>query len=187
MHRLLRAIRGAVVIGLLWAIPFAVVGFLAAPILRKLANAPPLGVLDSALSEMLRSALTVGQTGFLAGLAFSLVLSVAARRRTFQQLTTRQMLRWGITSILLLMGPPMILMLIMRSELSRWRLGDVAWLGGGLLLSAGCAVATLLLARRGAARGGEAIGSGSAHLIGEPAPNFSTPAAAEAPSPARKA
>jgi hypothetical protein len=162
MTRLLRAIRGAVGIAIVWAIPWAIAGFLASPILRRLSNAPPPGLLRSSLEYALDYATLMAWYGFLAGLAFSLVLSFAARRRVLGQLTTRQMAVWGVVASVLLTGPPMILALLNRSD--GWRAGDPVWLGGGLLLSAGCAVGTLLLARKGAAPPAELGGERRAAL-----------------------
>lgn len=140
----LRAFRGALVIAVLWAIPWTIVGSIASPLMRKFANALP----PTSLMDYLRDGLLIGWYGFLAGLAFSLVLAFAARRRTLEQLTWRQMAQWGLVSSVLLTAPPMVLMLLNRTD--GWRPGDPFYLGGSLILSAGCAVASLLLARRGA-------------------------------------
>jgi hypothetical protein len=143
MSNLLRRIRGAVGIGLLWALPWALAGMLASPVIRKFAHAmPPRSILDR-----LFDGLFIGWYGFLAGLVFSVVLAFAGRRKSIADLTTGRVLVWGLASSVLLTAPPMMVMLAGRPD--GWRAEDPFYLGGSLALSAGCAVASLLLARRG--------------------------------------
>ncbi len=143
MSNLLRRIRGAVGIAVLWALPWALTGTLASPIIRKFEQAlPPKSLLDRFSDGLL-----IGWYGFLAGLVFSLVLAFAARRKSLAELTTGRMVVWGFASSVLLTAPPMISMLAGRPD--GWRAEDPFYLGGSLILSAGCAVASLLFARRG--------------------------------------
>jgi hypothetical protein len=143
MSNLLRRIRGAVVIGLLWAVPWGVAGMLASPVIRRFAHAPP----PRSVFDRLFDGVFIGWYGFLAGLVFSLVFAFVARRKAIADLTPGRMVLWGMASSVLLTAPPMIAMLASRSD--GWRAEDPFYLGGSLLLSAGCAVASLLLARRG--------------------------------------
>ncbi len=140
--RLLHRVRSAVVVGLLWAVPWALAGLVASPLLITMSRAR-----ISPLDALLMSGL-IGWYGFLAGLTFSfvLVVVVAARRRTLRELTPLRMLAWGATSSVVLTAPPMLHMLAGRPD--GWRTEDPVWLGGSLLLSGGCALASLLIAQR---------------------------------------
>jgi hypothetical protein len=138
----LRRVRGALGIGLAWAVPWWIVGSLLSPYLRTLANAsPPGSIVQSILDGTL-----IGWYGFLAGITFSFVLGVAGRRRSFRDLTTSRIMKYALTSSALLMGPPMIYMLAGRAD--GWRLEDAVYLSGGVILTAACSVATLVAARR---------------------------------------
>ena len=138
----LRRIRGAVGIGLAWAIPWWIVGAALSPYLRVLANAPP----PRSLGEALLDGSVIGWYGFLAGVAFSGVLAIAGRSRSFSDLTPLRIARYAVASSAVLMGPPMVYMLAGRSD--GWRLEDAVYLTGGVLLSVGCSIATLIAARR---------------------------------------
>jgi hypothetical protein len=144
MTGFLRRLRGAVFLGVLWAIPWGVAGTLASPIIRGFAHARP----PQSLADRLVDGMFIGWYGFLAGLAFSLVLAFAARRRSMRELTPGRAAVWGLASSVLLTAPPMIAMLIGRTD--GWRPEDPFYLGGSLVLSAACAATSLLLARRGA-------------------------------------
>lgn len=137
-----RRFRGALVMAGLWALPWGAAGIAASPITRKLANALP----PDSFGDFLADGLLAGWYGFLAGLSFSVVLAIASRRRSFSQLTTGRMLFWGLSSSVMLTVPPMMAMLASRPD--GWRAEDPFYLGASLILSAGCAVATLWLARR---------------------------------------
>ena len=139
---LLRKLRGAISLGLVWAIPWWFAGALLSPYLRTLANAlPPRSIADAAFDGLL-----TGWYGFLAGVVFSGLLAVVGRRRAFREITPPQMAGWGIASAALLMAPPMVYMLANRAD--GWRTQDIVYITSGFLLSAGCAAATLALARR---------------------------------------
>jgi hypothetical protein len=138
----LRRVRGAVGIGLAWAFPWWVVGTAMSPYLRVLAKAIP----PQSLGEAIVDGSLIGWYGFLAGAMFSFVLAIAGRRRDFSELTTSRVLRYAVASSALLMGPPMVYMLAGRTD--GWRLQDAVYLAGGMILTAGCSVGTLLAARR---------------------------------------
>ena len=139
----LHKVRGAIGLGLAWAVPWWLAGALLSPYLRSLANAlPPQSIGDAAFDGLL-----IAWYGFLAGLAFAGMLAVVGRRRTLRDLRPAQMARWGLASATVLMAPPMIYMLANRID--GWRTEDLVYIGGGLLLSAGCAAATLAAAQRG--------------------------------------
>jgi hypothetical protein len=155
MSNLLRRIRSAVGIAVLWAIPWAVAGTLASPLIRKFAHAMP----PRSLVDRLVDGLFIGWYGFLAGLVFSVVLTWAARRKSIAELTTGRMVVWGLASSVLLTVPPMVAMLASRPD--GWRAEDPFYLGGSLVLSAGCAVASLVMARRGRPDERELLAEGS--------------------------
>jgi hypothetical protein len=137
----LRRVRGAIVIGLAWALPWWVVGTVMSPYLRSLANAHP----PRSLGEAILDGSFIAWYGFLAGVTFSFVLAVAGRRRRFSELTTARMVKYAIASSALLMGPPMIYMLAGRAD--GWRMQDAVYLTGGVLLTAACSVGSLIAAR----------------------------------------
>jgi hypothetical protein len=89
--------------------------------------------------------------GFLGGLAFSLVLGFAARRRRFEELSLAHVGAWGAVAGLVVGILPFS---IAESASGRplWSLGLVI-LGTIALLSAGSAVASLALARLAERRG----------------------------------
>lgn len=137
-----RRIRGAIGIGLAWALPWWIVGTALSPYLRTLANAMP----PRSLAEAILDGSVIGWYGFLAGVTFSFVLGVAGRRRGFSDLTPSRVMKYAFTSSALLMGPPMLYMLAGRAD--GWRLQDAVYLSGGVILTAACSVGTLIAARR---------------------------------------
>ena len=138
----LRRARGALGVGLAWAVLWWIVGTILSPYLRTLANAPP----PQSIAEAILDGALIGWYGFLAGITFSFVLGVAGRRRSFRDLTTSRIMKYAFTSSALLMGPPMIYMLAARAD--GWRLQDAVYISGGVILTAACSVATLVAARR---------------------------------------
>lgn len=143
--RFLRAIRGALSIGALWSIPWAIAGIIASPVVWRFAHArPPHGFADRLLDGI-----WIGWYGFLAGLAFSLILAVMTRMRATHDLTPKRIAFWGALSSVLLTAPPMAIMLASRAD--GWRAEDPFYLSASLILSVSCAVSTLLIARHNAA------------------------------------
>lgn len=137
-----RRIRAAVGTGLTWAVVWGVAGAIASPLLSAFANARPDGILLNAIVF----AVTIGWYGFLAGAVFSIILAVAGRRLSFNELTPARTGLLGIAASVLLTVPPMILMVTQRPD--GWRVEDGVYMLGSLLLSTACATGTLLLARR---------------------------------------
>jgi hypothetical protein len=145
-------------------------GIVASPYLSELA-----GGRSSVLEGLVYGPL-IGWYGFLAGLVFSGVLAVAARRRQLRELSPRGMGLMGAAASVLLTAPPMVYMLAGRTD--GWRSEDLLYRGGSLVLSAACAAGSLMLARRGA-------GVPAEMLFSAPAPT-SLPAASQPPRGARR-
>lgn len=131
----LRRVRGAVLMGLTWAIGWGLVGGL----LELLANfIPGLNVVDMWIQ-------TLAIPGFIAGTCFSLVLRVAAGGRKFNELSLPRFGAWGAIGGLLLGG--VLFLLTAGAEIHWWR--TAVTLGTLTLVSAASAVGTLALARKG--------------------------------------
>ena len=129
-----RRVRGALLMGLTWAVvwgPIAVlVGLLVDP--------------DGSMDEMW---VAIGALpGFVGGVVFATVLGIAARRRRIGELSLSRVAAWGAAAGLLvgvlpfLVGEP-------DTERPLWLLALVV-VGAITLLSAGSAAASLALARR---------------------------------------
>jgi hypothetical protein len=145
MRHILRRLRGALGMGLLWAFGGALVGGLIEGILNILPGSDMwLGV------DMWPAALAI--PGFLAGVAFSGVLALAEGRRGFDELRLPRVALWGALGGVLLggiFGLPLVALAVLA------------------LTSAASAAGTLALARRGAPRelvsgAGKEIDSGRA-------------------------
>jgi hypothetical protein len=131
-----RRLRGAVGMGLTWAVGWAIFGLFIGVGMRFVGL--PMGwfvaVFDSPLPAL-------GVPGFFSGAVFSLVLGVAARRRRFDQLSLPLFAGLGALGGLLLS-------LIPAGALAVQQPGVLAVISGTLtVLSAGSATGTLLLAR----------------------------------------
>jgi hypothetical protein len=97
MKRWLRPIRGAIGMGLTWAVGWGLVGFLFEMILNILPG-NDLGHIVDMWPQFL------AMNGFLGGVVFSMVLGVAAGRRRFDQLSIRGFGACGALGGLLLGG-----------------------------------------------------------------------------------
>jgi hypothetical protein len=144
--RLGRFVRGAVGMGLAWSVPWGIAAVLLSPYLWSVTSVPTPRSLVGALSVAGLLGAMFGWYGFLSGATFSLVLAVAARGRRLHELTKARMAALGTVASVLLTGPPTMYMLAHRRD--GWRDEDAVFLAGGLLLSAGCAAASLMVARR---------------------------------------
>lgn len=133
MKKWLRRIRGAVGMGLTWAVVWAVVavgvGLLVDP--------------DGSMDEMWPA---IGAyPGFLGGVVFSVVLAIVARRRRLEELSISRVAAWGAVAGLLVgifpftIGDP-------TTEIPLWQLATLV-IGSITLLSAGSAAGSLALAR----------------------------------------
>lgn len=138
-----RRIRSALSTGLTWAVVCGVVGVIASPWLAARAHAV---VNEYALNAAIIGIVN-GWYGFLAGTIFAGVVAVAARHRSLRELTLLKAGLWGTMASLVFTVPPTIFMLAQRRD--GWRSDDMVYLSGSLVLCTGCAIGTLLLARRG--------------------------------------
>lgn len=127
MHQFVRRLRGALGMGLIWALGGALVGGLIEGVLNILPGSDMwLGV------DMWPAALAI--PAFLAGVAFSVVLALAESRRGFDELRLPRVALWGaLGGVLLggLFGLPLVAIAVLA------------------LTSGASAAGTLALARRG--------------------------------------
>lgn len=173
----LRRSRGAVGMGLTWAAGWALFGVLIGVTSVLLPGLP-----WDAFFEVFDAPLpALAIPGFLGGALFSAVLGIAGRRRRFEELSLFRFAAWGAVGGLLLSLVPAAMVAVGLATLSRpdaglWRL--TATIGGPLmLLSAGSAAGSLMLARR--AEGRASLGDG-ADAAGQGVPSLSAPAGARA-------
>ena len=149
MKKWLRRIRGAVGMGLTWAVGWALGGLLIGVASIVLPWLPWwdafFAVFDAPLPAM-------AVPGFFAGMFFSTVLGIAGRRRRFSELSLRAFAAWGAMGGLLLIAFPFVLVgvgLASTSGSSIHPLKALAVIAGPfMLLSVVSASATLLLARK---------------------------------------
>ena len=145
MGKWLRRVRGAVGMGLLWALVWAPVAVL---IGTRIVDP------DNSMDEMW---VMVGALpGFLSGVAFSAVLGVAARRRRLDELSIARVGGWGAVAGLLIGILP--LLLGDRGGSPMWPLAIVV-IPSITLLSAVSAAGSLALAQRAQKR--ESLESGA--------------------------
>lgn len=139
MKKWLRRIRGAVLMGLTWALVWAPVA-----VLIGMAVDP-----DGSMDEMWPA---IGAyPGFLGGVVFSVVLAIAARRRRLDELSLSRVAAWGAAAGLLVGVLPFTIG-ESTTELPLWLLASVV-IGSITLLSAVSAAGSLALARRAEKRG----------------------------------
>ena len=138
--------RGAVGMGLIWAIEWALAGLLIG-ISSKLV--PGLWSWFLEIFDAPLPALAI--PGFFAGIFFSIVLGIAARHRRFHELSLPVFAAWGALGGLLLTLFPLALSVVGLASLnvSPWRI--LAGVGGPfILMGAASAALSLTLARRSA-------------------------------------
>ena len=138
--------RGAVGMGLTWAVEWAVAGLLIG-ISSKLV--PGLWSWFFEIFDAPLPALAI--PGFFGGIFFSIVLGIAARHRRFHELSLPVFAAWGALGGLLLTLFPLALTAVglASPNVSPWRL--VAGVGGPfILMGAASAAISLTLARRSA-------------------------------------
>jgi hypothetical protein len=133
MKKWLRRIRGAVGMGLTWALVWAPVAVLIGTAIDP----------DGSMDEMWPA---IGAyPGFLGGVVFSVVLAIAARRRSLDELSLPRVAAWGafagllVGTIPFLIGDP-------TTEIPLWQLAAVV-IGSITGLSAASAAGSLALAR----------------------------------------
>jgi hypothetical protein len=132
MTGLVRRLRGAVAIGLSWAIMWVVIGLILFAVIRIVSPE------DIGPGEGLDRALPIlGLVGFLSGLGFAGLLSLAERRTSLRDLSLLRVALWGL----------------LGSAAIPWLLGTN--FSEGLVtgpMGAIFATASVAIARRGAAR-----------------------------------
>ena len=134
MKQWARRVRGAVAMGLVWAMIWAPVAVVIGLVLDP----------DDSMDEMW--VLIGAYPGFIGGVAFSIVLSIAARDRRFEELSVARFAGWGalagalVGSIPFAIGDP-------TSAVPLWFLAATV-IGSITLLSSVSAAGSLLLARR---------------------------------------
>lgn len=155
--RAMRRIRGAIGMGLTWAIGWATAGLLigvGSILLPALPWNAFLEVFDAPLPAL-------AVPGFFAGVFFSTVLGVAGRRRRFDELSLPRVAAWGAVGGLLLTLFPFALVAVglASREGSHIGTGQILTVIGVpfVLLSAISASITLLVARRSARREPEMV------------------------------
>ena len=127
MQKLLRRVRGAIGMGLTWALAWGGAGVVMAVITGFTADVP--------------FPLFFALLGFIAGVIFSAVLALTAGRRSFDQMSLPRFAGWGSLGGLLLAA------LFARAASLGW--GDVLVIVPTFALaSAACASGSLALARR---------------------------------------
>jgi hypothetical protein len=129
----LRRIRGAVGMGLTWAVVWGAAAVLAGVLVDP----------DGSMDEMW---VAIGAyPGFLGGVVFSAVLAVAARRRSLGELSIPRVAGWGAAAGLLVGTLPFVIG-DPTTEIPLWALA-AGVIGTITLLSAGSAAGSLALAR----------------------------------------
>jgi hypothetical protein len=153
MKKWLRRIRGAVGMGLAWAVTWAVAGLLIGLASKLLPGLPwwdPFfEVFDAPLPAM-------AVPGFIGGALFSIVLGIAGRRHRFHELSVPRFAAWGALGGLLLILFPFALVAVGLASREGSDIGTgqiIAAIGiPFIVLSAASAAGSLLLARKGERR-----------------------------------
>ena len=139
MKNWLRRIRGALLMGLIWAVVWLPLGLLVGMIVD------PDGRMDEPW-------VVVGvYPGFLSGVIFSVVLGIAARRRKLDELSVAKVGGWGAIAGVLMGSLPFVLG-DQGPNVERVWLLPVVVISSITLLSAASAAASLALAQRAAKR-----------------------------------
>ncbi|HEU4996016.1 MAG TPA: hypothetical protein VFT29_14430 [Gemmatimonadaceae bacterium] len=148
MNRWLRRVRGAVGMGLTWAVGWALVGLMIGLTSRLLPGLPWWNSFFRFFDAPL-PALAV--PGFVGGALFSVVLGIAGRRRRFSELSLPRFAAWGALGGLLLGLVPATMVTLglatLAPGLDLWRLTGIISVPC-TLLSAASASGQLLLARK---------------------------------------
>jgi hypothetical protein len=131
----LRRIRGAVLMGLTWALVWAPVGLLIGMILDP----------DGSMDEPW--VLVGTYPGFLSGVIFSVVLGIAARRRRLDELSVAKVGGWGAVAGVIIGSLPFVLG-DQGPNVERVWLLPVVVISSITLLSAASAAGSLVLAKK---------------------------------------
>jgi hypothetical protein len=143
MKKWLRRIRGAVGMGLTWAVGWALFGVLIGATSILLPGLP-----WEILFEFLDPLMALALPGFFGGVVFSTVLGIAGRRRRFDELSLPRFAAWGAVGGLLLGLVPaaMVAVGLASANVDVWLFTAVI-IGPLTLLSAVSASGSLMLAR----------------------------------------
>jgi hypothetical protein len=148
MKQWMTRLRGAVGMGLTWAVGWAIAGVLigvTSLLLPGLPWARFFEVFDAPLPAL-------AIPGFVGGALFSVVLGIAGRRRRFHELSLPRFAAWGALGGVLLTLFPFALVTVglASTEGGKFAAGQILAVISGpfILLSAASAVGSLLLARR---------------------------------------
>jgi hypothetical protein len=146
--RWLKRVRGAIGMGLTWAVGWALTG-LAIGVASKLL--PGLPIWDPFFRAFDAPLPALAVPGFVGGVLFSFVLGIAGRRRKFSDLSLGRFAAWGTLGGVLLSLVPATLAALglatLREGLGVWQLTAV--IGVPLtILSAASACGSLVLARK---------------------------------------
>ena len=143
--RWLRRLRGAVGMGLTWAVGWTVVGMTLMILADRLVPGFDADVVDLWIPVF-------AYPGFLTGVTFSTVLGIAERRRKLHELSIRRCGLWGAIGgalVALLPAVPLGIGLATTGAPPRLVVMVVSWIVGPIaLLGAGSAAGSLALARR---------------------------------------
>ncbi|HET7274745.1 MAG TPA: hypothetical protein VFI91_06170 [Longimicrobiaceae bacterium] len=134
MKKWLRRIRGALGMGLTWAIVWAPIGILIGMVVDP----------DGSMDEMW--VLVGAYPGFLGGVVFATVLGIAARRRRLEELSIARFAAWGALAGFLV-GTFPFLIGDSSTEMPAWMLGGIV-VGSITLMSALSAAGSLAIARK---------------------------------------
>jgi hypothetical protein len=137
MKKWLKRVRGAVLMGITWAVVWAPIAILIGMLVDP----------DNSMDEMW---VMIGALpGFLSGVIFSILLSVAARRRRFEELSLPRFTAWGAAAGLL-MGVFPFMVGTANPAAPAWL--PLVVIGSITALGAASAAGTLALARKGETR-----------------------------------
>ncbi len=157
MRKWLRRIRGAVGMGLTWAVSWTVIGMVGVVIAEMLFG------LDTSVVDVWVG--VFAYPGFIGGVVFSTVLGIAARYRRFDEISVPRFAAWGALAGLLAGLLPNALVLVGLAQLTNP--AENIWLttsimsGSMVILTSVSATGSLALARmaegRALPKGGEPI------------------------------
>jgi hypothetical protein len=141
-------VRGALKMGLTWAVAWGLCGVLIAVV----------GGLFTGADDFLDApAPALAYPGFVGGVIFAIVLGIAARRRRFHELSVPRFAAWGALSgvAVSLVPAALVAVGVADTHISLWRITGVL-VGPLAVMSAASAAGSLALARR-AERGAELL------------------------------
>ena len=143
-----RRVRGALGMGVTWAIGWALFGLLIGVTSLLFPDLPWWDAFFRSFDAPLPA---LAMPGFIGGVLFSAVLGIAGRRHTFEELSLPRVAAWGAVGGLALGLVPAALVLVglgtPRADLVLWQV-TAATCGPSVLLGAASAAGSLALARQ---------------------------------------